>query len=136
MDTPTATREITADTVCEALEIIDATTAMKVDADASQTAEDERISSSDYGAQIGSSGYDAQIGSSGDDARINAEGASSVIASAGRGARVRSGESGAVAMAYHDGTRVRFAVGYVGEGLRALTWYELDERGEFVEVLS
>jgi len=87
-----------------------------------------------YAAQIGSSGYAAQIGSSGYAAQIDAEGARAVIASAGRGAKVRAGDGGAVAVAYHDGSRTRFAVGYVGEGLKPLTWYSVDERGAFVEV--
>ena len=93
-----------------------------------------RIGSSGYSAQIGSSGDSAQIGSSGDSAQINAEGARAVIASAGLNARVRAGEEGAVAVAYHDGNRIRFAVGYVGENLKALTWYSVNDAGEFVEV--
>ena len=76
----------------------------------------------------------AQIGSSGHSAQINAEGARAVIASAGLNARVRAGEEGAVAVAYHDGNRIRFAVGYVGENLKALTWYSVNDAGEFVEV--
>ena len=93
-----------------------------------------RIGSSGYSARIGSSGDAAQIGSSGNYARINAEGARAVIASAGLNARVRAGEEGAVAVAYHDGNRIRFAVGYVGENLKALTWYSVNDAGEFVEV--
>ena len=93
-----------------------------------------RIGSSGYYAQIGSSGDAAQIGSSGHSAQINAEGARAVIASAGLNARVRAGEEGAVAVAYHDGNRIRFAVGYVGENLKALTWYSVNVAGEFVEV--
>jgi len=90
-------------------------------------------SSGDY-ARIGSSGDYARIGSSGHYAQINAEGAMAVIASAGLNARVRAGEEGAVAVAYHDGNRIRFAVGYVGENLKALTWYSVNDAGEFVEV--
>ena len=93
-----------------------------------------QIGSSGDAARIGSSGYYAQIGSSGHSAQINAEGARAVIASAGLNARVRAGEEGAVAVAYHDGNRIRFAVGYVGENLKALTWYSVNDAGEFVEV--
>jgi len=93
-----------------------------------------RIGSSGDAAQIGSSGDAARIGSSGNSAQINAEGARAVIASAGLNARVRAGEEGAVAVAYHDGNRIRFAVGYVGENLKALTWYSVNDAGEFVEV--
>jgi len=93
-----------------------------------------QIGSSGDSARIGSSGDYARIGSSGHSAQINAEGAMAVIASAGLNARVRAGEEGAVAVAYHDGNRIRFAVGYVGENLKALTWYSVNDAGEFVEV--
>ena len=110
-----------------------------------------QIGSSGNGAQIGSSGYDAQIGSSGNDARIGSSGSAArigssgngaqigatgenaIIASAGMNARVKAGAGGAVALAWHDGERARFAVGYVGEGLKADTWYEVNG-GEFFEV--
>ena len=100
---------------------------------ASVNAEDAPAHDQDA-AQIGSSGHFARIGSSGHSARINAEGARAVIASAGLNARVRAGEEGAVAAAYSDGKRIRFAVGYVGENLKALTWYSVNDAGEFVEV--
>lgn len=117
---------------------------IKAGADVAHVDEDSaRIGSSGYSAQIcssgsyaqiGSSGYYARIGSSGDSAQINAEGSKAVIACAGLNARVRAGEEGAVAVAYHDGNRIRFAVGYVGENLKALTWYSVNAAGEFVEV--
>jgi len=92
-----------------------------------------RIGSSGNGARIGSSGYGAQIGSSGYGAQIGATGENAIIASAGMNARVKAGAGGAVALAWHDGERARFAVGYVGEGLKADTWYEVNG-GEFFEV--
>ena len=104
---------------------------------------DARIGSSGYAVQIGSSGNAVQIGSSGNDARIgssgnaaqiNAKGADSVIACAGLSARIKSGTNGAVAVAWHDGTRARFAVGYVGENIKENTWYAVNGSGEFVEV--
>ncbi len=85
------------------------------------------------GAQIGSSGYGAQIGSSGNDAQINAAGAGSVVVCAGYDAVVRAGETGAVAITWHDGTRPRISVGYVGENLKPDTWYRLDAAGAFTE---
>jgi hypothetical protein len=92
-----------------------------------------QIGSSGYGAQIGASGYGAQIGSSGYGARINAEGENAVICCAGKQAKVKSGSGGAVAMAWHDGTRNRIAVGYVGEDLKANVWYGIQD-GKLVEV--
>ena len=91
-------------------------------------------SSGDY-AQIGSSGDYARIGSSGNDARINAEGSGSVVVCAGYRAVARAGSNGAIALTWLDGIRHRIAVGYVGEGLKADTWYGLDETGQFVEVV-
>jgi len=161
LNEPSATPQITADFQVESDAVI-AETAVTVDAapasdsgDSAQigsSGDSARIGSSGHSARIGSSGHSARIGSSGDSARIgssghyaqigssghyaqiNAEGAMAVIASAGLNARVRAGEEGAVAVAYHDGNRIRFAVGYVGENLKALTWYSVNDAGEFVEV--
>ena len=93
-----------------------------------------RIASIGDYAQIGSSGDYARIGSSGNDARINAEGSGSVVVCAGYRAVARAGSNGAIALTWLDGIRHRIAVGYVGEGLKADTWYGLDETGQFVEV--
>ena len=94
-----------------------------------------QIGSSGNGAQIGSSGYGARIGSSGNGARINAEGTNAVIACAGLHNRAKAGANGALALAWADEAagRIRIAVGYVGESLKADTWYEI-KAGKFVEV--
>ena len=47
--------------------------------------------------------------------------------------RAKAGPNGAIALAWHDGQRPRIAVGYVGETLKADTWYQLDGKGNFVE---
>ena len=69
------------------------------------------------------------------DAKIN-KGDSSTLAASGYGSKAKAGENGAIALAYSDGTRPRFAVGYVGEdGIKADTWYAVDsETGKLVEV--
>lgn len=80
------------------------------------------------------------IGSTNDDgtdhARINATGENAVVACAGLSARAKAGANGALALAFWDdqAERVRFAVGYVGEGIKADTWYVVTEQGEFQEV--
>ena len=92
-----------------------------------------RIGSSGNGAQIGSSGYAAQIGSSGDAAQIVATGENATIVCAGGGARVKSGKGGCFALTWHDGTRNRIVVGYVGEDrIKADTWYRVED-GKLVE---
>ena len=94
-----------------------------------------KIGSSGDAAKIGSSGYAAQIGSSGYAAQIEALGEGAAVAVAGLGAKVSVGLNGSVAVAYRDRLdRIRFAVGYEGEGLGAGLWYRVDADGKFVEV--
>jgi hypothetical protein len=92
-----------------------------------------QIGSSGYSARIGSSGDSARIGSSGDSARIDSTGKNAVIACAGSVTKFRASENGCIAAPWHDGNRIRFAVGYVGENIKADTWYSISEQGEFVE---
>ncbi|HHJ0461112.1 TPA: hypothetical protein ACQDQ8_004997, partial [Serratia marcescens] len=97
--------------------------------------DDARIGSSGYNARIGSSGYNARIGSSGNYARIDATGKNAVVAAAGYVHRIVLGEGACAVIPYHDGTRTRFAVAYVGENdIKANTPYTVNENGEFVEV--
>jgi hypothetical protein len=91
-----------------------------------------KIGSSGYSAQIGSSGDYAKIGSSGDYAKIDATGKAATIACAGQGSVARADEDGAICLAWNDGKRTRFAVGYVGEnGIEAGVWYRA-EAGKLV----
>ena len=85
-------------------------------------------------ARIGSSGDSARIGSSGRSAKIKAEGEHAVVACAGSVAYVQAGKNGAVCIPWYDGKRTRFAVGYVGENLKADTKYTVNDKGEFEEV--
>ena len=88
--------------------------------------------SSGYSAQIGSSGDYAQIGSSGNYAKIEASGKKSIIVAFGYKAIAKAGDDGCIALAWWDEKRPRLAVGYVGEGLKADTWYRV-ENGVLVE---
>lgn len=57
--------------------------------------------------------------------------------SAGCGAAVRAGEGGAIAITYHDGTRYRIAVAYVGEGgIEPHVDYRVTDSGEFIKALG
>lgn len=77
---------------------------------------------------------DARMSSSGYDARMSASGENSVIAASGIGAYFKVGKKGCAAIAYYDGSRVRFAIAYEGENVRADVWYSVNDKGEFVEV--
>jgi len=46
-----------------------------------------------------------------------------------------AGDDGVLILAYDDGDRTRYQVGYVGEGIRANTVYRCDENGKFIEIL-
>ncbi|EAA8933928.1 hypothetical protein EA033_23835 [Salmonella enterica] len=94
-----------------------------------------RIGSSGNYARIGSSGDDAQIGSSGNNARITATGNGSVVACAGSVGRIVLGEGGCASVPWHDGTRIRIAVAYVGEnGIEANTPYYVNNKGQFTRL--
>lgn len=82
-----------------------------------------------------SSGDYARIGSSGNYARIDATGKNAVVAAAGSVRRIVLGEDGCAVVPYHDGTRTRFAIAYVGENdIKANTPYTVNDNGEFIEV--
>ena len=93
------------------------------DAHLASSGDDAHLASSGNAARLASSGYAAHLASSGDDA---------TIAAAAKDCVAKAGPNGAIALAYHDGTRMRFSVGYVGEGLDADTWYRIDNAGQFV----
>ncbi|EID8600156.1 hypothetical protein LCI59_004585, partial [Salmonella enterica] len=86
-------------------------------------------------AQIGNSGDYARIGSSGYYARITATGNGSVVACAGSIERIVLGEGGCASVPWHDGTRIRIAVAYVGEnGIEANTPYYVNDEGQFTRL--
>ena len=74
------------------------------------------------------SGYRSKLAASGD---------GSVCMSAGLGATARAGDGGAIALTYHDGTRYRIAVAYVGEGgIEPHVDYRVTDSGEFIKALG
>ena len=91
-----------------------------------------RLAASGDGSQLAASGAYSQLAASGYASRLAASGDGSLVMGAYNG-RAKAGPNGAIALAWYDGTRPRIAVGYVGETLKADTWYRLDEKGTFVE---
>ena len=89
--------------------------------------------SGDY-SQLAASGVRSRLAASGDYSRLAASGADSVAISAAPSCTAKTGERGAIALTWHDGTRYRITVGYVGEGLEPDTWYRLDDAGQLVVV--
>ena len=91
-----------------------------------------RLAASGNDSRLAASGYDSQLAASGNDSQLAASGDRSLVMGA-YNSRAKAGPNGAVALAWHDGQRPRIAVGYVGETLKADTWYQLDGKGNFVE---
>ena len=94
-----------------------------------------KLAASGDGSKLAASGYRSQLAASGNDSRLAASGDNSLIMGA-YGSHAKAGPNGAFAIAWHDGNHPRIAVGYVGEGLRADTWYRVDDAGNFVEVVE
>ncbi len=136
-ETKASALEIIAETKASALEVPTAeelgTTTPKATSDGGKA--DSQIGASGDYTRIGASGHSARIGASGHSARINAQGERSVIACAGENSTARAGDNGVMALSWFDEAtkRTRIAVGYVGEDLKAGTWYSV-RHGKFVEV--
>ncbi|HHP6318837.1 TPA: hypothetical protein ACSE3L_001461 [Acinetobacter baumannii] len=106
--------------------------------------DDSRLAASGFNSQLAASGDDSQLAASGDDSRLAASGRysqlaasgeNSVIASSGLDSTFQIGKGGCAAIAYQDEQeKIRFAVAYEGENVKANTWYKVNAKGEFVEV--
>ena len=83
------------------------------------------------------SGDSSKLAASGDYSKLAASGKSSIAISAGIESRAKAGELGCIVLTrwVESEKRNRVSVGYVGEGLKADTWYELDDAGNFVEAV-
>ncbi|MFP0336137.1 hypothetical protein ACJ6HK_09290 [Acinetobacter baumannii] len=115
--------------------------------------DDSQLAASGFNSRLAASGRYSQLAASGDDSRLAASGfnsrlaasgrysqlaasgENSVIASSGLDSTFQIGKGGCAAIAYQDEQeKIRFAVAYEGENVKANTWYKVNAKGEFVEV--
>jgi hypothetical protein len=93
-----------------------------------------KLAASGYASQLAASGYASKLAASGYASQLAASGDDSIAMAAGSNSLAMTGKNGAIALAWHDGTRRRIAVGYVGEnGIEADTWYRVDDAGCLVK---
>jgi len=108
-----------------------------IDADVARTIKDcegsPSLSSGD-GSKAASSGNYSKAASSGNYSKAASSGNYTIAMVAGIDGQAMAGENGCLALCWYDGTRNRIAVGYVGEGIKADTWYRADKSGTLVEV--
>jgi hypothetical protein len=96
-----------------------------------------QLAASGDGSKLAASGDRSQLAASGYRSKLAASGDDSVCMSAGLGATARAGDGGAIALTYHDGTRYRIAVAYVGEGgIEPHVDYRVTDSGEFIKALG
>ncbi|MET1869613.1 hypothetical protein ABV427_05595 [Acinetobacter baumannii] len=94
-----------------------------------------RLAASGRYSRLAASGRYSQLAASGFNSRLAASGENSVIASSGLDSTFQIGKGGCAAIAYQDEQeKIRFAVAYEGENVKANTWYKVNAKGEFVEV--
>ncbi|MFX7381171.1 hypothetical protein ABTJ11_17340 [Acinetobacter baumannii] len=97
--------------------------------------DDSQLAASGDDSQLAASGFNSRLAASGFNSRLAASGENSVIASSGLDSTFQIGKGGCAAIAYQDEQeKIRFAVAYEGENVKANTWYKVNAKGEFVEV--
>ena len=97
-----------------------------------------QLAASGHSSQLAASGHSSQLAASGDYSQLAASGNSSIVMAAALGCRAKVGVNGAIALPrwVKKEKRYRISVAYVGEkGIKPDTWYQLDNKGHFVEVL-
>ncbi|RKG33764.1 hypothetical protein [Acinetobacter tianfuensis] len=94
-----------------------------------------QLAASGAESRLAASGDWSRLAASGDWSRLAASGENSIIASAGLDSNFIIGKGGCAAIPYKDENgKVRFAIAYEGENIKADTWYEVNTKGKFVEV--
>lgn len=70
----------------------------------------------------------------GDSGHASAQGKYGHAAVQGYYGQARAGEDGVLILTWWDGKRPRVVVGYVGENVKADTWYTVNDKGKLKEV--
>jgi len=79
------------------------------------------------------SGDYSTAASSGNYSKAASSGKNTIAMVAGLNGRAKAGPNGCLALCWHDGTRNRIVVGYVGENIKVDTWYRV-KNGALIEV--
>ena len=102
---------------------------------ASATGNYGHASATGYSGHASATGYSGHASATGNYGHASATGDYG-WAITGYDGRAKAGKDGCITMAYHDGKRMRIAVGYVGEGLKEGITYTVNSKGDFVEVAA
>ena len=95
-----------------------------------------KLAASGDSSKLAASGDSSKLAASGDYSKLAASGDYSIAQCAGIKSKVKVGKNGAMSLArwVESEKRYRITVAYEGEnGIKADTWYELNNAGEFVE---
>ena len=109
--------------------------ACKSDVDPTSGDSSQLAASGNY-SKLAASGYYSKLAASGDSSQLAASGDYSIAMCAGTAGKVKGGLNCALALTrwVEAEKRYRITTAYVGEdGIKADTWYELDDDGKFVE---
>ena len=103
---------------------------------ASNTGDYSAASNTGYQSAASNTGDYSAASNTGDQSAAEVSGSHSVAAAFGIESKARAGESGAIVLCFRndEGELIHIRASKVGDnGVKAGTWYQLDENGEFVE---
>ena len=92
------------------------------------------VASGNY-SKLAASGINSKLAASGINSQLAASGDYSVVVSSGIRSIAKCGKNGAIALTrwVESEKRYRISAAHEGEGIKADTWYTLDDDGNFVE---
>jgi hypothetical protein len=94
-----------------------------------------QLAASGYSSQLAASGDSSKLAASGNYSKLAASGDYSIAVSSAPNCQAKAGKNGTIVLTrwVESEKRYRVSVGYVGENIKADTWYKLDDDGNFVE---